>query len=537
MSAMAVAPDGTPLGLCGQAMWTRVEPSTVTNRKKDRRPLHEKETRYWLEVMEQTRLSFGEHAPTTWPWFQLDRGGDAGTVLLEAVGVSDHAWVTVRATHDRRVIDSDGESYLFDQLEQQAPAAFYDLHVTSAHNRTERVANMQLRFTPVALDLHIPKVAKKIAVPMWLVAVTEVDTTPDGEEPIQWRLLTTYPVENVEAAMRVVDGYSMRWRIEQFHNVWKTGACSVEDTQLRDCENIMRWARIAASVAVRILRLTYLGRTAPLAPATAELRPVEVEATILLRKPPGVKRSHVPDVGTVMLWLAELGGYTGKSSGGPPGARVIARGLLRIEPIWRSSSDRLICDQWSGPTCDPRRPPSYRRRGPRVARTPRARSAPLLTFLVEPGRRRDPERDLGGVGRLVRSNPRAGPAGRGGPARPPARLVVAGALGRADVDGGLLVAHTLAALEAHAIVRHQLVEDGDDLGAQERRPLVGARQARREVARCLLKETQARRRLLGQLRLAVAVEPSGQLRPDPQGVGALRLDGSLTSSVHLFHCT
>jgi hypothetical protein len=333
MSALAVAPDGTPLGLCGQAMWTRIERSTVTNPKKDRRPLHEKETRYWLDVMEQTRLSLQQYAPTTTPWFQLDRGADAGTVLLESVGISDRAWVTVRANHNRRVVDSDGEGYLFAELEQQEPAAFYDLRVTGTKNRTERVANMQLRFMPVAVNLHIPKIAKKLVVPLWLVAANEVDTTPEGEEPIQWRLLTTYPAEDVAAAVRVVDGYAMRWRIEEFHKVWKTGACKVEDTQLRDCENIMRWARIAASVAVRILRLTYLGRTAPTRSATMELRPLEVQAAIMLRKPKGVRRNDIPDIGTVVLWVAELGGYTGKSSGGPPGAQVIARGLLRIEPI------------------------------------------------------------------------------------------------------------------------------------------------------------------------------------------------------------
>jgi hypothetical protein len=335
MSAIAVAPDGTPLGLCGQKMWTRAEPSTVTNRKKDRRPLHEKETRYWHDVMDQVQRSFDAHGGKARPWFQLDRGGDAGSVLLEAVGISDRTWLTVRANHDRRVVDSDGNStsYLFEQLEQQEPAAFYDLEISATAGRTARTANMQVRLMPVALDLCVAKVAKKVVIPMWLVAATEVDTTPEGEEPIQWRLLTTYPATDVEAAMRVIYGYAMRWRIERFHYAWKTGACRIEDTQLRDVDNIMRWARISASVAMRILRLTYLARTTPEMPATVELEPEQVEAVILLRKPKGVKRKQIPSIGTVVQWLAELGGYTGKSSGGPPGAQVIARGLRRIEPV------------------------------------------------------------------------------------------------------------------------------------------------------------------------------------------------------------
>jgi hypothetical protein len=35
--------------------------------------------------------------------------------------------------------------------------------------------------------------------------------------------------------------------------------------------------------------------------------------------------------GEMTRWVADIGGYTGKSSGGPPGIRVIARGFERVE--------------------------------------------------------------------------------------------------------------------------------------------------------------------------------------------------------------
>lgn len=41
----------------------------------------------------------------------------------------------------------------------------------------------------------------------------------------------------------------------------------------------------------------------------------------------------MPTVGQMTLWLAELGGYTGKSFGGPPGSITIRRGLDFILPI------------------------------------------------------------------------------------------------------------------------------------------------------------------------------------------------------------
>ena len=102
-----------------------------------------------------------------------------------------------------------------------------------------------------------------------------------------------------------------------------------------DLEHIERWVVLHTSVAMRLLRLTYLARHAPELPATAELSRAEIRATIALHEPEGVRANALPPIGRVVMWLAKLGGYTGKSSGGPPGFIVIARGLNEIRPVAR----------------------------------------------------------------------------------------------------------------------------------------------------------------------------------------------------------
>jgi hypothetical protein len=83
---------------------------------------------------------------------------------------------------------------------------------------------------------------------------------------------------------------------------------------------------------MRILRLTYLGRTAPETPATAVFTVAEIQAVLIAsRRPQRKPRGAAHTVGELQVLVARLGGYTGKSSGGPPGALVLARGLCRIE--------------------------------------------------------------------------------------------------------------------------------------------------------------------------------------------------------------
>jgi len=343
MSAIAVKRDGTPVGTCGQAYWARPVRPARRRRKAKMRPVMERETRFWLEVMAQTRAAFEAEARDTRPWFQLDRGGDAWPVLFAATELQQ--LVTVRATHDRRLcVTVKGQRrHLWAEVTRHAPLGQHALAVPPGPGRAGRTALMEIRACQVCLDLHAVPSTLHFEAPVWAVHVREVNTTPTGEPPIEWMLLTTYPVTDLAAAQVVIFAYAQRWRIEEFHKIWKTGACRVEETQLREGERIERWATMQAAVAMRILRLTYLARTAPETPATAVLSTGEIQAALAATQRPLRKRRGLAHtVVEVVDAVARLGGYTGKSSGGPPGALVIARGLYRIELLAQLIHDGMV---------------------------------------------------------------------------------------------------------------------------------------------------------------------------------------------------
>lgn len=323
VSGLAVSPDGTPLGICGQTWWARTR--RAAKRIDSRRPM-ECELRHSIETLEQVRKRFAEHAPEVEPWFQLDRGFDAWAILQLAR--ERNLRITVRASYNRlcREHRRAPREYLF-ELAQRAPLlGFYDLEIPAKGAEPARRGRMEVRARRVTIELKVARKRREY-VSMNLVYAKE----SRAKQPLKWMLLTTAPVDSLADALAVIGGYTTRWRIEEFHRAWKRGVCNVEDTQLRSREAIIKWATLHAAVAARAIRLAYLARERPDESASVEFTQWEIDAAIVLLRPKGAKLGDVPSLSQVVRWIADLGGYTGKSSGGPPGPTVIARGLGKVE--------------------------------------------------------------------------------------------------------------------------------------------------------------------------------------------------------------
>ena len=334
ISALAVGADGVPIGLLAQTWWAR--PVPVPRSAKERRRLRtrkrvdEKETRHWLETIEQAAEQL--NAVGARGWFQLDREADAWPTLL-TLEVTGHRF-TVRSAWDRLVgAGGHDKQYLRARLAATKPIGTFDLDVPASSGRSARRAHMVMHAAQATLQLRDRRTDRMRRLTIYAVWVYEQGTTPCGEKPLEWRLLTNAPIVTSDARI-VVLGYSSRWRIEEFHKTWKTGGCNVEMLQLRSRNAVIRWATILAVVATRIERLKRLARAEVQRPATDELTEIEVEVLIALKRRRKKRTERMPDgmptIAQAVGWIADIGGYTGKSSGGPPGAITIGRGLERL---------------------------------------------------------------------------------------------------------------------------------------------------------------------------------------------------------------
>ncbi len=335
MTAIAVAPTGTPLGIAHQVYWARSgrkRPGGKHGGRKDRRHFNSKESRHWVDTAKRVGCNFRQHAPSTTPWFQLDRGGDIHEVLQHAH--EQELLLTVRSSWDRRLWTESGERrrYLRESMTSEPVRAYKSIQVPAGPTRQARVAKLAVRFARVELDLHDNFGQQRRRVPVHAVYVREVETTPQGETPIDWLLLTTADVKNIADAELVIHGYATRWSIEEFHKTWKTDACNVEAMQLRSFENMVRWAAILAAVAMRIQRLMKLARNEPDLPATVELTRGEIKAIIVATKHRNMtaKPDDILTIAEAVKWLGSLGGHSPSPSAGPPGPKTLQRGLDSI---------------------------------------------------------------------------------------------------------------------------------------------------------------------------------------------------------------
>ncbi len=346
ISVLAVSAEGVTLGLTGQVWWARSK--RRPSKHHQQRKTEQKEIRHWLEAMEQTREVMRSHAPSTRVWFQLDREGDAWPILQQAD--ADEQWFTVRGNHDRRVILPNGQKiHLRRLLNSQPVVSRYSLAVVPGPHRKGRTATMVVRACQATLDFRDKRTGRHFSKTVNVVLAREEGTTPAGEKPIDWLLLTNRPVATEKALKQIVFGYSQRWRIEDFHRSWKSGACRVEESQLRSKDSAIKWATILAAVATRVERLKLLSRQEPNRPALDEFSAVELRALKLLRFGKSANKPNaqatVPTLAEAALWIAQLGGYTGKSSGGPPGSVTLARGLTQLQAAARAL-------QALDPSCD-----------------------------------------------------------------------------------------------------------------------------------------------------------------------------------------
>jgi hypothetical protein len=356
----AFSAEGTPLGTSSAQIINRTgcteeqkskRKRTKVEKEKQRtqKPIEQKESMRWLDGLRNVRGAAGQ-LPDTQCICIADSEADIYELLAEPREIADGRAIhfLFRACRDRALeMESDdempgpeapGPRYLREAV--MAGPVLYALQLLirgrtaktgletkgRRQARDSRQAKLEVRAAPVRLRPP-PRTGRKLpSVTVNAVIVREIDTPP-GEEPVEWVLLTTLPIDTIEQIKRVVEYYCTRWHIEIFFRTLKSG-CRIEERRFEHVDRIERALGLYLIAAWRTLFVTWMGRECPDMDCQAIFEPSEWKAVwaATQRKPPPKRPPALQEIVTL---IAQLGGYVPRKNS-EPGTQTVWIGLQRM---------------------------------------------------------------------------------------------------------------------------------------------------------------------------------------------------------------
>lgn len=286
-SSLAVGEQGLPLGV----LRTEIYAAHFGADKAQSRPIEEKESYRWLRTVEDL-AEISQWIPQT----QLIVVGDRESDLFELFNYrrrrARNVHLLVRAHYNRRL--EDGSAKLFKYLKALPVMGKAQIEVPRQREkkgkRTKpgqialpaRQARVELRWGKVTVAAPATTQTRHLpAVELYSVLLVE-PRPPKGAKALRWVLLTTLPIDSRKQALRCLRWYTLRWRIEEWHRVLKSG-CRIESHQHHSANRLARAIAIDAVIAWRAMLLTLLGREVPEIPAKMIFAPWECTLLKLLQ--------------------------------------------------------------------------------------------------------------------------------------------------------------------------------------------------------------------------------------------------------------
>lgn len=332
-STLALAPNGLPLGVL------RAQCTAATSRSSDDPrlprdiPIEEKKTFVWIEH-HRDLVELAAEMPQTQVIHVCDREADFFE-LFDEQRQNPRVDLLIRAQFDRSLMD---KSHLFDAV-RQAPV-LSELSVPlprksarakkskqkARAQRPARMAQMAVRSQQIQLK-PTRNLSHKNPIDLWVVHAWE-QNPPAGSTPVEWFLLTTMDVSLAADAEQCLRWYCLRWRIEDWHRVLKSG-CKIEDLGHKTAERLRRAIAINLVIAWRIMLMTLLGRECPKLSVEVLFSDIELRTLQAYAK----KKEMTPPVflGDALRLVAKIGGYLGRNSDPPPGHQLLWQGYREFQ--------------------------------------------------------------------------------------------------------------------------------------------------------------------------------------------------------------
>ena len=333
-TVLAVNTKGIPLGIIRSECTAPQKKSKKDKRRPSEIPIEEKKSFCWIKDVRDC-MSIKKDLPETQLIALMDREGDFFEMFDDQRKNNPDVEVLVRAQHNRKTIENEK---LFDAVKKSPIQAKGEIEISRQSGRKKkskqkakdkreaRRAEVSIRFKQV--KLLPPKSQKeKEAIKVYAIHVLE-EKVEKNETPLEWMILTTKEVKTADDAQNCIKWYCLRWRIEDWHRVIKSG-CKIEELANKTAERLMRAISINLVVGWRIMLMTLLGRELSDLPFELLFTDIEIE---VLKAYAEKKNLKIPKTLSDMVSVvAKLGGYLSRANDSPPGHQLMWKGYKKLQ--------------------------------------------------------------------------------------------------------------------------------------------------------------------------------------------------------------
>jgi hypothetical protein len=312
--SLALTPEGVPLGLCGAEFWSRdgfTVGGDVQFQKRSTKSPKKKESARWIRGVQSATQNLGVMEG---PILHIgDQEADIYAFFVKTLEKENY--FLVRLTVNRCTLEEESKLYTWldkAEIKGKMTLTYHD----GSERRTEKLS---LQYGRVTIQpSKNPKGTKVRGLPVYVVRAHA--SSKRKRRDLDWKLITNVPILSLEDAKKAIELYALRWKIEVFFKILKSGL-KVEELKLRAAEPLVKALAIASIVAWRIYWLTRTQRSK----ADVDSTPIKQRVLSKGKLDKGPKKKK--DLKYSLLKVARLGGYLDRSNDSFPGNAVRWRGM------------------------------------------------------------------------------------------------------------------------------------------------------------------------------------------------------------------
>jgi len=323
-----------------------IERSDQTRKQRDesrarfKENIEQKESFKWLKSCENSKESLKQAQHVT---FVMDR--EADIIELHDRIPDEKTSILVRSNYDRKIKLGDGTITKMKKfLLESSVKSRIKLNIKSKKRKPRR-AILEVKYETVELQWPKDKQTNYKKHPegikVTIIDVREQKNRGYQDEPeLHWRLISSEEIKTESEALKQIEFYKRRWKVEEFFKLLKTDGYDIEGTELTKGKTIRKLTLMVMKASVKVLKLKAARDGNSDEKIESVFRSDEIKLLKLLNtrlegKTEKQKNPHNPKSLSFASWvIARLGGWKEYyNATRPPGSKTFVRGLEKFDAM------------------------------------------------------------------------------------------------------------------------------------------------------------------------------------------------------------